>query len=320
MPRIDTAFYPPIEASNSGMLEVDETHTLYWEAFGNPAGPPVLILHGGPGGGIRPYYRQLIDPAHFRGILFEQRGCGRSTPSGELRANTTQDLVSDMEKLRAHLDIGRWLVIGGSWGSTLALAYAQAHRQSCAGLIVSGVFLARDIDAWWWWEGTRFVYPEVWAEFNAFLPIGERDDLRRSYIRRVLDPDPDIHKPAAISLMTYEAQTLDVWPDMAFIQDIEVSEHSVTMGRIFAHYDESCYFVEEGQLLNNASRLSSIPGTIINGRFDMCTPPHGAYDLHQVWPQAQLKIVPVAGHRWNDESLGSALVAATDGFRAISWF
>ena len=317
--RLDSTFYPPVAATHSGRLVVDEIHSLYWEEFGNKQGPPIVILHGGPGGGIRDYYRQLVDPGHYRGILFEQRGCRRSTPVGELELNTTSHLVEDMEKLRNHLQVGKWLVLGGSWGSTLALAYAEAYPRSCAGVVVTGVTLSRSIDAWWWWEGVRFVYPEVWAAFRDFLPPDERDALRENYVRRVLDNDPKVYEPAAIAMMCYEAQTLDVWPDESFVGSIAVDKHTLTMARIFAHYDRNHFFLKEGQLLEKASRLQGIPGFIINGRFDMCTPPHAAYDLHRVWGDAQLKVVPVAGHRWNDPLLGSAVVSATDWFRQIEW-
>ncbi len=317
--RLDSAFYPPVAPVKSGRLQVDEIHALYWEESGARGGPPIVILHGGPGGGIRDYYRQLADPDHYRAILFEQRGCHRSTPVGELNNNTTSHLIEDMERLRKHLDIEKWLVLGGSWGSTLALAYAQAYPESCSGVIVTGVTLSRNIDAWWWWEGVRFVYPEVWTAFRDFLPPDERAALRENYVKRVLDPDPRIHAPAAVAMMCYEAQTLDVWPDENFIGSIAADRNTLTMARIFAHYDSNCFFLNEGQLVEDAPRLRGIPGFIINGRFDMCTPPHAAYDLHRAWPDAQLKIVPVAGHRWNDPLLGNAIIGATDWFRETRW-
>ena len=317
--RLDTAFYPPVAPARTATLPVDGIHTLYWEEFGARGGPPIVILHGGPGGGIRDYYRQLADPDHYRVILFEQRGCCRSTPVGELKDNTTSHLIEDMEQLRKHLDIGQWLVLGGSWGSTLALAYAQAHPESCSGVIVTGVTLARSMDTWWWWEGVRFVYPEVWQAFRDFLPPEERAAMRENYVKRVLHADPRIHEPAAVAMMCYEAQTLDVWPDANFIGSISADPQTLTMARIFAHYENHRFFLNEGQLVENAPRLRGIPGFIINGRFDMCTPPRAAYDLHRAWPDARLRIVPAAGHRWNDPLLGNAVIGATDWFRDAGW-
>ena len=205
MDRLDTAFYPPIEPNRTGMLALNDVHTMYWEQVGNSDGCPIIMLHGGPGGSVKPYYRQIIDPNFYRGILYDQRGCGLSEPFGTLEDNTTQHLVDDIERLREHLEIKHWIVLGGSWGSTLALAYAETYPKSVKALIITGVIMEREIDMYWWWEGTRFVYPEVWAKLRDFLPVEEQSDIRGNYRRRIMDPDPTVHEPAALALMIYEA-------------------------------------------------------------------------------------------------------------------
>ena len=313
MLRLDTALFPPVRAPrSSGKLRLDDRHTMHWEEIGNSAGIPVVVLHGGPGGQIKPYYRRLIDPTRLRAVFFDQRGCGQSTPHGELLGNDTQTLISDIEALRRHLGIDKWIVLGGSWGSTLAIAYAESHPDRCAGLILTGVFLARKADQAWWWRDVRTVYPDVWDGLVNALPIAERADVRAAYLRRIMSPDPEIHKPAAISLLLYEAQTLDVWPNMEFIEKLEADPATVASARILAHYDSHGFFLQEDQLVRNSDRLSNIPGAIIAGRFDMCTPPIGAWDLHVAWPKATFEIVPCAGHRWSDELIGRAVVSALE--------
>lgn len=313
--RLDSPLHPPIDARESGMLPVGDGCEIYWEEVGAHGAPALCILHGGPGGGVRPYYRQLFDPSAWRAILFEQRGCGRSTPNGRLEANTTQNLVSDMERLRVARGVDRWVVLGGSWGSTLALAYAEAHPDRCAGLIVTGVFLARAEDREWWWRGARALYPELWADLNAFIPKEEQGDLRDAYLRRILTDDPEIHVPALRAMLTYETQLLDVLPNPARLQGLMESPSVVAMGRIFAHYERHEHFLTENQLIENADRLASIPGYIINGRFDACTPPSGAFDLSKAWPRAQLRLMPISGHAWNDPVLGYAISEALVALR-----
>jgi proline iminopeptidase len=310
MIRADSAYYPPLSPHRTGHLAVDDIHSIYWEESGNPDGVPLVVLHGGPGGSIRWYHNRIADPGRFRIVAFDQRGCGKSTPFGSLVRNTTQHLVSDMDALREHLGIEKWIVLGGSWGSALGLAYAETHPGSCLGLIISGVIVERREDLWWWWHGARFIYPEVWETFRDALPPGERDDLRGNYVRRVLDPDPAVHGLAAAAWLRYEAQTLDVWPDRAFIDGIVVNEKTIGAARIFAHYDAHNFFLEEEELLHNAHRLAGIPGSVINGRFDMCTPPRAAYDVHKLWPGSEFIIVPGAGHRWQDELLANSVARA----------
>jgi len=273
------------------MLDLGHGHAMYWQRCGASGGFPFLILHGGPGGSIQPYYRQLIDPRVFQGVLYDQRGCGRSTPRDTLDHNDLPTLINDIERLRQYLGIASWCVLGGSWGSTLALAYAQAYPEVVAGLVVTGVHLAGEVDRQWWWHGARSVYPEVWSELAHFLPERERPRLRESFLRRVLDGAAEESAAAGLALMTYEAQLLDPVPDPDFIASL---------------------VADEGQLLRGAPALADIPGSIVNGRLDMCTPSRSAHDLAQAWPRAQLDIVAMAGHRWNDPRLSRAVVKATD--------
>jgi len=315
--RLDFAFYPPAKPFVDDFLKLDHLHSMHYEEVGNPTGIPIVILHGGPGGGINPYYRQMVDPAFYRGILFDQRGCGQSKPFGELKDNTTQHLVDDIERLRKHLRIKKWFVLGGSWSSALTLAYAQAYPASCLGLIVTGVTLYRAEDTHWWWEGSRYVFPDVWDRFQQFLPAEERDELKKNYIKRVLNPDPKIHGPAAISMMTYEAQLLDPLPNQEFIESLCMNKNTLAMGRIFALYEKHNAFLGTTQLLDNIDKIKNIPGFIIQGRFDMCCPPQAAYDLHKAWPKSQFFLIPMSGHRWNDPFLGAAIVRATDAFKSF---
>jgi proline iminopeptidase len=312
---MDTALYPPLEPSRSGLLKVDQGHEIYWEEAGNPDGVPLVILHGGPGGGINPYYRQLFDPKVWRAILFEQRGCGRSRPHGQLSGNDTQALVRDMEALRQAAGVDRWVVLGGSWGSTLALAYAEAHPDRCLGLLVTGVFLARKEDSDWWWRGVRAIFPEVWQALYDFLPPKERGDLRGAYLKRILDDDPAVHEPALRAMLTFETQILDVWTNWPRLDGLMRSDNLTPMGRLYAHYDANAYFLRENQIIEDAARLREVRGWIVQGRYDCCTPPSGAFDLSKVWP-AKLRIMPSAGHAWNDPILSMGIAEALSDLAA----
>lgn len=308
--RQDSAFFPPVpRPRDEGYIDCGNGQSVWWEVTGNPAGVPVMVVHGGPGGSIRPYYRRLIDPDRQQGVFFDQRGCGRSLPAGSREHNTTQDLVADMERLREHLGLERLIVLGGSWGSTLALTYAQTHPERVAGLVVSGVYLAREFDKWWWWQGAGHVFPEVFAMRDAWLPGSERGDPRAAFLRRMLDPDPAVHRAAAQIVMMAEGQTLDLWPATPGEEFADITDDAVRSARIFAHYEAHDYFLAPGQLLRDAARLAGIDGAIIAGRSDMCTPPQSAWDLAQAWPDARLHIVPAAGHRWNDEQLARPIIA-----------
>jgi len=308
--RADTAFHPFVpRPRESGWLAVGDGHEIWWEETGPADGAPVLVLHGGPGGQIKPYYKRLLDPQRHRGIFFEQRGCGRSRPFGALDGNTTWDSVADIEKLRQARGVEHWTVVGGSWGSALALAYAQTHPTRVAALVVSGVFLCRREDLWWWWEGGRFVFPEVYAARDGFLPESERNDPRAAFRKRVLDPDPAIHLPAATLLGRAEGQILDLWPPPPPEDPEAIDANDAVYGRILAWYDAHDFFFRENQLIENVATLSGIPGAIIAGRSDMCTPVKGAWDLAQAWPDARLTVVAAAGHRWSDETLGRVVVS-----------
>lgn len=308
MQRRDTAIFPPLAPRGSGHLRLDDIHTMYWEEAGNPQGIPLVLLHGGPGGGIRPYQTRMFDPERFRAIVYDQRGCGRSTPFACLERNTTQLLVEDLEALRRDRGIARWIVAGSSWGSALALAYAQTYPQSCLGVLISGVIVERAEDLWWWWEGVRFVFPEVWDAFREHLPPEERGDMRGNFVRRVLDPDPAVHGPAALAWLSYEAQTLDVWPNHAAMARYTLNDAVIGAARVFAHFDKHDFFLRGAELIDNAHRLAGLPGIIINGRFDMCTPPRTAFDVHRAWPGSELVIAPAAGHMWTDEVLAREIV------------
>ncbi|MEM6583745.1 MAG: prolyl aminopeptidase [Pseudomonadota bacterium] len=305
--------YPSLTPFAQGTLDLGNGHRMAWERCGAENGIPLLILHGGPGGSVQPYYRQLFDPRQFHGILFDQRGCGRSTPTGVLEDNTTSHLISDIEQLRKALGIDRWCVLGGSWGSTLALSYAQAHPEAVSGLVVSGIFLARECDRDWFWYGAHVVYPDAWHRFKHFLPAREQTELRDSYLRRVLSDDKRISEPAAVSIMQYEAHLLHPEPDQAFISSVVADQDAtLTMARLFCHFDYHHSFLRENQLIDNAHRLKGIPSVIINGRHDMCTPCGGASALAEHWQDARLEIVEKAGHRWCDPKLAPAISRALD--------
>lgn len=318
MDRVDHYLFSPPPVTHQAWLEVGDGHRVYHEVCGRDDGVPLVVLHGGPGGSIRPYYRQLANPERYRSVFFDQRGCGLSTPYGELQSNTTAHLVADMEQLRIHLGIDSWVVLGGSWGSALALAYAQAHPDRVRALIVTGVFLARQTDIDWWWHGARSLYPDVWKVLNDFLPQQERSQLRMAYLRRILNPDESVHGPAVRAMLRYETQTLDVFPTPARLEGLMESKQLLAQGRLHAYYDLNSYFLRDNQLLEDAYRLSEVPGAILNGRFDGITPPRGAFELAQAWPKARLEIVPMAGHAWNDPILGIALRHALEAFSAAT--
>lgn len=303
--------FPPVAPYATGTLPLTGGHTMAWQQCGCADGYPLLILHGGPGGSVQPYYRQLLDPRRFRGVLYDQRGCGASLPAGELGDNDTQALVADIERLRKYLGIERWMVLGGSWGSTLALAYSQAFPEVVTALAVTGVFLARGQDRDWFWSGVRKVYPDAWIKLQQQLPVDERGSLRQNYLKRVLSGINEAAIAAGVALMQYECALLNPEPDEALLSAVAAdTEGTALMARLYCHYDQHESFLVENQLLDNAHRLAGIPGRIINGRLDMCTPCGGAMDLAQAWSGARLQIVEMAGHRWNDPYLAPTLVTA----------
>lgn len=319
-----TGLYPAIEPHASGMLPLDAVHLMYWEECGNPAGIPVVFLHGGPGSGSSPKHRQFFDPQAYRIIVYDQRGAGRSKPLGELLNNTTLHLVSDLERLRVFLGIERWLVFGGSWGSTLGLAYAQACPGRCLGLVLRGIFLCQRREIDWFMYGIRTVFPEVWAEFSSFLPEAERANLLTGYYRRLIDPDPAVHMPAARSWSRYEGACSTLLPesDTAAELTAHFEDDTVALGlaRIEAHYFINNAFLENGALLDGAARMRSIPGIIVQGRYDMVCPIISAHELHAVWPEADYRIIADAGHSaWEPGTL-AALLDCTEQFKRTGQF
>ncbi len=309
------ALFPQIEPRASGMLRLDALHAMYWEECGSPEGIPVVFLHGGPGAGSTPKHRRFFDPGAYRIIVYDQRGAGRSTPLGEVRDNTTPHLVADLETLRQRLNAERWLVFGGSWGSTLAIAYAQAHPERCLGLVLRGIFLCRKSEIEWFLYGLRSVFPEPWEKFAGFLPRDERDDLLGNYHRRLIDPDPAVHMPAARSWSVYEGSCSTLRPDPETLAYFAGDGVALGLARIEAHYFIHDIFLPENSLLANARRLRGIPGVIVQGRYDMVCPPVSAHELYRAWPQAEYRIVPDAGHSVWEPGILAALVDATERFK-----
>jgi proline iminopeptidase len=315
-----SALYPAIEPYASGMLDTGGVHRIYWETSGNPDGIPVLFLHGGPGSGTSPNHRRFFDPARYHIVLFDQRGCGRSTPHGELADNTTPHLIADMEALRALLGIDSWLVFGGSWGSTLALAYAETHPDRCRGLVLRGIFLCRRSEIDWFLYGIRAFFPEAQRKLAEFIPAGERDDLLGAYHRRLLDPDPAIHQPAAHEWATFESSCSTLLPSPELVAAFCSDKTALSLSRIEAHYFVNDIFLPEDSLLANVGRLRSIPATIVQGRYDGVCPIVTADELARAWPEARYVVVPDAGHSAFEPSIARELVAACDRFAATGSF
>jgi proline iminopeptidase len=317
---IASPLYPEIEPFASGMLTLDAIHAMYWEVSGDPAGIPAVFLHGGPGAGSMPKHRRFFDPSAYRIIVYDQRGAGRSTPLGELRENTTPHLMADLERLRRHLGVDRWVVFGGSWGSTLAIAYAEAFPDRCLGLVLRGVFLCRPHEIDWFLTGVRRVFPEAWTAFAGHLPPEERGDLLRNFHRRLIDPDPAVHLPAARAWSVYEGTGSTLLPSPETVRHFADEVVALGLARIEAHYFLHDIFLPENSLLANAARLRSIPGVIVQGRYDMLCPVISAYELAQAWPEADFRIIPDAGHSAWEPGISRALVAALDTFKATGRF
>lgn len=307
--------YPPIEPYHSGMLPLDDLHTMYWEESGNPQGVPVIFIHGGPGAGSSADHRRFFDPAYYRIIIYDQRGAGRSTPLGELQGNTTPNLINDIEELRQHLGIDRWLVFGGSWGSTLAIAYAEHHPDRVTGLILRGIFLCRPSEIDFFLYGMRNIFPEIWRKFAEFIPEEERDDLLEAYHTRLTHPDPAVHMPAAHSWSTYEGACSKLIPDPNTIAYYANDRVALGLARIEAHYFKNNIFLPDNALLENAHKLRHIPAIIVQGRYDVVCPIVTAHDLTQAWPEAEFRIVPDAGHSAWEVGIRKELVRATEAFK-----
>ena len=311
------ALYPPIEPFRTGILETGDGHSIYWELCGNPDGKPAVFLHGGPGAGCSPEHRRLFDPERYCVLLFDQRGCGRSLPHASLEHNTTWDLVADMERLRTLLGFERWLVFGGSWGSTLALAYAQTHTARVSELIVRGIFTLRRAELHWYYqEGASWLFPDLWEGFLAPIPEAERGDLVTAYRQRLVGSDPAAQLACARAWSLWEGQTIRLLPDQSNTDKHSNDAFSLAFARIENHYFVHGGWLEEGQLIRDAGKLAAIPGVIVQGRYDVCTPARTAWDLHRAWPEAEFHLVDDAGHAFNEPGILAQLIAATDRFAA----
>lgn len=307
---LDTPLYPEVEPYATGRLQLDAIHTMHWEACGKRSGASLVFLHGGPGGGCLPHHRRFYDPAFWNIVLADQRGAGQSTPVAELAGNTTQNLIADLEKLREHLQIERWMLFGGSWGSTLALAYAQAHPDRVTGLVLRGIFLATPSELDWFMHGMRTIFPEAWRAFADFLPAAERDDLLGNYHRRLTDPDPAVHLPAAHAWDRYESTCSTLLPQPDALATFDSDAAALAIARIEAHYFVHRAFLADNALLAGIDRIRHLPCTIVQGRYDIVCPPVTANALAQAWPQAEFIIVPDAGHSVREPGITRELLAA----------
>jgi proline iminopeptidase len=313
------ALYPAIEPYRAGRLRVSDVHDLYFEESGNPEGKPVVFVHGGPGGGTEAKQRRFFDPARYRIILFDQRGCGKSTPHASLVDNTTWHLVADMEALRAYLGIERWQVFGGSWGSTLALAYAQTHPERVTELVLRGIFLLRQLEIDWFYQrGASMLFPDAWEEYLAPIPEAERADLLHAYHRRLTSDDPAVRQEAARAWSVWEGRTSCLAPDLELISRSAGDAFSLAFARIECHYFVNHGFFDGGRELldpRNVARIRAIPTVIVQGRYDVVCPMESAWALHRAWPEADLRIVADAGHAAMEPGTVHELVGATDRFR-----
>ncbi|MGZ9031610.1 MAG: prolyl aminopeptidase [Burkholderiaceae bacterium] len=302
-----SVLHPQVEPHDSGMLPLDAVHTMYWEITGKPDGVPVLFLHGGPGGGSSPEHRRFFDPSFFRAVLFDQRGAGASTPVGETSGNTTQQLIADIERLREYLGIERWLVFGGSWGSTLGLAYGQAHPDRCLGMVLRGIFLGRPSEIEWFLYGLKNVFPEAWHKFAGMLPETERKDLLRGYLKRLFDPNPRFHLPYARAWSEYEGTCSTLLPNPELVRHF--ADEALGLARLEAHYFAHQCFLGPNELLNRIDRIRHLPAAIIQARYDMVCPIVNADELARAWPSARYVVVPDAGHSVWEPSVRAAVLA-----------
>jgi proline iminopeptidase len=316
--RIKHDLFPPIEPYETGYLSPGGGHRLYWEQSGNPEGAPVIFLHGGPGAGASPNHRRFFDPEHYRIIIMDQRGSGRSRPLGELRHNTTEHLVADMERLRKQLGIKRWHVFGGSWGSTLALAYAQAHPGPVISLILRGIFLMTKPEIEWFLYGMKTIFPEYWEEFASHLPEDERGDLLSNYYQRLTSLDRKVWLPAARAWSRYESLCSTLMPADDVMIGMVDEAHALGLSRIEAHYFLYNLFEPEDALLHGIERIRHIPAQIVQGRYDAVCPPVTAHRLREAWPEASFIMVPDAGHSAMEPGIRASLVAATEAFKSLT--
>lgn len=311
--------YDPIEPYQTGFLKVSETHEVYYEQSGNPEGQPVIFVHGGPGGGTMPEYRCYFDPNAYRIILFDQRGCGKSRPHASLEENTTWDLVADMERIRTKLEIKKWTVFGGSWGSTLSLAYAETHPDRTSALVLRGIFLLRPQELrWFYQEGASHIYPDAWEGFLKPIPEAERHDMMQAYHKRLTSDDHSVRIEAAKAWSVWEGSTSKLLPDKNLKEMFSNNEFAQAFARIECHYFvNGGFFKEADQILRNVDKIRHIPGVIVQGRYDVVCPMTTAWDLHKAWPEAEFEVIPGAGHSAGEPGIVDALVRATDKFRNI---
>ena len=312
----DACLFPEIEPYASGRIALDAVHVMQWEACGNPNGVALVFLHGGPGGGCLPYHRRFYDPAFWKIVLYDQRGAGRSTPSAELVDNTTQHLVADLERLRTERGIERWVVFGGSWGSTLALAYAEAHPDRVLGLVLRGIFLATESEIDWFMYGMRNIFPEAWRTYVETLPPEERADLLANYYRRLTASDPAIHLPAARAWDRFEGACTTLLPAAEPMSRFDGDNAALAIARIEAHYFVHRGFLTPNQLLEGVEKIRHLPCTIVQGRYDIVCPPVTADALARAWPEAEYIVVPDAGHSVREPGIARALVGAVERMQA----
>ncbi len=304
--------YPEIKPYATHRLPVASPHQIYIEECGNPDGLPVVFVHGGPGAGCEAYHRRFFDPNVYRIVLFDQRGCGRSTPHAELAGNTTQALVADMETIRQHLNIDRWVVFGGSWGSTLGLVYAQSHPERVQGLILRGIFLCRPHEIeWFYQQGASRIFPDYWEDYLRPIPEAERGDMVRAYYKRLTGDDEVARMAAAKAWSVWEGRAATLRPSKSVIDHFANPSTALSLARIECHYFMNDSFLEPDQILRDARRLAGIPGIIVHGRYDIVCPVENAWSLRRAWPQAQLNIIPDAGHSASEPGITDALVKAT---------
>ena len=307
--------YPPIEPYAHGHLDTGEGHLVYWERCGTPGALPVVFLHGGPGGGCSPMQRRMFDPARYDILLFDQRGCGRSTPHASLENNTTWHLVADIERLRERIGVEQWVVFGGSWGSTLALAYAETHPERVKAMALRGIFTLRREELLWYYQGGgAWLYPDKWDAFLAPIPEDERGDLMAAYNRRLTGDDPVEREKAAIAWSVWEGSTLTLLPDPNMVKQHKDPVYALAFSRIENHYFVNAGWLAEGQLIRDVDRIRQIPTVIVQGRYDIATPVRTAWDLHKAWPEADFKLIDDAGHALSEPGILSALLDATDRF------
>jgi len=313
---IEKILYPEIAPYNTGFLTVSDIHTIYYEECGNPQGKPIIFLHGGPGGGVSPGSRRYFNPQKWRIILFDQRGAGKSTPHAELRENTTWDLVADIEKLREHLSVKKWSVFGGSWGSTLALAYAETHPERVLHLILRGIFTLRDSELkWFYQQGANYIYPDAFAEYVKPIPLAERDDFITAYYKRLTSDDKKIQLEAAKAWSIWEAKTSRLTPDKNLINSFSEDDFAIAFARIECHYFINKGFLpSDDYLLANINKIKHIPTVIVQGRYDIPCPMITAWELHQAFPEAEFIVIADAGHNIGELGIASELIKATDKF------